>query len=498
MEAYRRLEEHFEEIDRLGEVLATLRWDDAVMMPSGGADARADQMAMLEGMRHERLTDERLDDWIRKARQLDGLGDWQRANLREMRRTYRHAASVPSELVREFSRRRSECEATWRSARPEDDFETLEPRLQAVVETAREIADIKAEAFGVGRYDALLDRYEPGMTTERVDEIFDELADFVPGFIQRVLDRQADRPEPVEPEGPFAVEDQKSFVRRLMEAWDFDFDHGRLDTSPHPFCGGHPEDVRLTTNFDEDDVRRASMAVIHETGHALYNRGLPADWRNQPVGRPRSAGVHESQALFVEMQIGRSRAFARWVAPLLKEAFGDDEAWSPDNVHRLDTRVQRSLIRVDADEVTYPAHVIVRYRLEKALIGGDLEVRDLPGAWNEQMDQLVGIVPEDDRDGCMQDIHWTDGMFGYFPTYTLGAMMAAQLFAAARADLGDVGELVEAGKFPRILEWLRDNVHSKGSRLETDELLVEATGRPLDPEFFKDHLRQRYLGDGAN
>lgn len=497
MDAYRRLEEHFEEIDRLGQVLATLRWDDAVVMPTGGADARAEQMATIEGIRHDRLTDERVGRWLAEADE-ERLDDWQRANLREMRRSHRHAESVPSDLIREFRRRRSACEATWRQARPDDDFERVAPRLQKVVEAAREIAQIKAEAFGVEPYDALLDRFEPGMTSARIDEVFGDLEDFLPGFIDEVVDRQSRRSDPVEPQGRFEVADQEDFAEGLMEAWGFDFDHGRLDVSAHPFCGGHPEDVRLTTNYDETNVRRATMAVLHETGHALYNRGVPADWRGQPVGRPRSAGVHESQALFTEMQVGRSPAFARWIAPMLVEAFGDDPAWSPENIHRLDTDVRRSLIRVDADEVTYPAHVMVRYRLEKKMIAGQLDADQLPGAFNEGMERLVGVVPDTDRDGCMQDVHWMDGMFGYFPTYTLGAMMAAQLFDAASRQIGDVDQAIEDGEFEVLLEWLRDNIHSAGSRYETDELLREATGSRLDSTYFKDHLRQRYLDDGAN
>ncbi len=495
MEAYEKLEEHFEKLNRFGEVLAILGWDHAAMMPSGGAKARAEQMAMLRGLHHQMLTEPQVEEWLEKAGDADELDEWRRANLREMRRAWLHASSVPARLVEERSRKGSECEVLWRTARKDDDFARLAPYLQEVLKLTREVATIKAEAFGVSPYDALLDQFEPDGSSEKLDVVFDDLAEFLPGFLEEVLEHQAQAPDPIVPTGPFPQKKQEELARRLMQSWGFDFDHGRLDTSHHPFCGGYPEDVRLTTFYSEDNFLRAIMGVLHETGHALYSRGLPPDWRGQPVGRARGMGVHESQSLFVEMQVGRSRSFVRWVAPLYREVFGaDGQEWSVDNLHRVKTRVERSLIRVDADEVTYPAHVILRYRLEKAMIAGDLEVEDLPAAWNEGMEELVGIRPPDNRDGCMQDIHWMDGTFGYFPTYTLGGLMAAQLYAAAERDLGDLDGAVESGEFSVLLDWLRENIHSVGCRLTTEELLKEATGSGLDAGYFKKHLRDRYLG----
>jgi carboxypeptidase Taq len=280
-----------------------------------------------------------------------------------------------------------------------------------------------------------------------------------------------------------------------MAAVGFDFEHGRLDTSLHPFCGGVPDDVRITTRYDEADFSSALMAVLHETGHALYERGLPADWRLQPVGQARGMSVHESQSLLIEMQACRGPEFIGFAAPLIREAFGGDgPAWQADNLTRHYHRVGRGLIRVDADEVTYPAHVILRYRLERAMLAGDLPLADLPAAWNEGLEALLGIRPPDDRLGCLQDIHWYDGAWGYFPTYTLGAMSAAQLYAAAQAAVPEIPEAIGRGDFAPLLGWLRENVHAKGALLSTDELLTAATGRPLDPEVFKAHLRARYLG----
>jgi carboxypeptidase Taq len=279
-----------------------------------------------------------------------------------------------------------------------------------------------------------------------------------------------------------------------MKRVGFDFDHGRLDISLHPFCGGTPDDVRITTRYDEADFRGALMGVLHETGHALYERGLPIEWRRQPVGDARGMAMHESQSLLMEMQACRSREFTAFLAPLLRETFGGTgPVWEADNLYRLGTQVRRSLIRVDADEVTYPAHVILRYRLERAMIAGDLALADLPAAWNDGMKELLGIVPPDDRQGCLQDIHWYDGAWGYFPTYTMGAMIAAQLFdAAKRANPGLLEEL-GAGDFARLLGWLRAHVHGKGSSRTTTEIVAEATGHPLDAAVFEAHLRRRYL-----
>ena len=279
-----------------------------------------------------------------------------------------------------------------------------------------------------------------------------------------------------------------------MKVVGFEFRHGRLDISLHPFCGGTPDDVRITTRYSDSDFSKGLMGVLHETGHALYDRGLPAAWRGQPVGRDRGMSIHESQSLLIEMQACRSRDFLAFAAPLMREAFGGDgPAWTPDNLYRLYTKVTRSLIRVDADEVSYPAHVILRYRLERALIEGGMKVAELPGAWNDGMKALLGVTPPDDRRGCLQDIHWYDGAWGYFPTYTLGAMTAAQLFdAARRADPG-IMPGIRRGDFGPLRAWLRDKVHGKASLLSTAELVTAATGQPLNPKIYERYLESRYL-----
>jgi carboxypeptidase Taq len=496
MTAYRQLERRFRRIGAIEEAISVLHWDTAAIMPAGGAGARAEQLATLRVLTHEHLTTPELGDLLAEAEmESDALDGWQRANLREISRRRVHAAAVPGTLIEAESRACSECEKVWRAAHQENDFAAVLPLLQEVLRLQREIAAIKGKRLGKSPYEALLDQYEPGGSVATIDRLFGEIASFLPDLLEAVLTRQAALPSAPSPAGPFPIELQRRVGMRLMECIGFDFAHGRLDVSAHPFCGGIPDDVRITTRYDEGDFARALMGVLHETGHALYQRGLPAAWRLQPVGRARGMAVHESQSLLLEMQVCRSRAFLSFAAPILREAFASDgPGWDVEALYRRQIRVQRSLIRVDADEVTYPAHVILRYRLERAMIAGDLVPADLPGAWAEGLQQLLGVMPTNDREGCLQDIHWYDGVWGYFPTYTLGALIAAQLFEAARAAIPDVLEAIEAGEFGRLLGWLREQIHSKGSLLSTAELVENATGRPLGTASFERHLRDRYLG----
>jgi carboxypeptidase Taq len=493
--AYSELESHFHRLYALRYGLGVLQWDMSTMMPPGGAEARAEQMAALQVVCHGILAAPVVGDLLDRAESdRVNLDEWQQANLAEMRRQWIHATALDAKLVEALSKACSACEQLWRKARPAADFALVKPALTELLARVREAAEAKAAKLGVSPYDALLDEYEPGGRSAEIDVVFDDLAAFLPGFRARVLEHQGRQAAVVKPAGPFPVEKQRALGERLMHALGFDFAHGRLDTSLHPFCGGMPDDVRITTRYDEKDFVQALMGVIHETGHALYERGLPPDWRHQPVGQARGMSVHESQSLLMEMQACRSRPFVEFLAPLLRETFaGNGPAWSTDNLYRVYTRVRPDYIRVEADEVTYPAHVILRYRLERALIAGEMTLDDLPAAWNAGMKELLGIVPPSDREGCLQDIHWYDGAWGYFPTYTLGAMTAAQLFDAARRAKPEIPDAIGVGDFTPLLGWLRGNVHGQGSRLSTRELLTRATGRPLDPAVFKRHLEQRYL-----
>ncbi len=490
---YQVLEQRFARMGALTEAAGMLHWDMAAVMPEGGHESRAEQLATLNVISHEMLTARETGDLLATAQDV-GLDDWQKANLREMKRLYTHATALTPDFVEASTKARAACEKTWREARPKGDFKLVLPKLQTVLDLARESAVAKGSKLGLSPYDALMDEFEPGARAAEITPIFDSYAAFLPEFLGRVLEHQKRRPAIIEPKGPFSIETQKKLGEKLMAVIGFDFSHGRLDTSLHPFCGGTPDDVRITTRYNEAQFADAMMGVVHETGHAMYERGLPAAWRRQPVGNARGMALHESQSLIIEMQAARSPAFCRFVSPLLNATYpGNEAAFTPENLARFYTRVEPSFIRVSADEVTYPAHVILRYRLEQALISGDLKLLDLPGAWNEGMKQLLGLTVTNDREGCLQDIHWFDGAFGYFPCYSLGAMIAAQFFAAATRATPSIPTAIESGDFSPLISWLRTHVHALGSSLTSPEIIKAATDRPLDAGIFRRHLEERYL-----
>jgi len=498
--AYAALTDRFRRIALVGDALGILGWDQATLMPEGSAGGRAEQIAALSVLCHELLVAGDVRDNLDAAGEmLDEAGEesWEAATLREMSRAYLNAAAVPGDLVESAARASAVCEVQWRQARADNDFASLVPALEEVIGLVKQIGLARSEALSLSFYDALLDEYEAGTTVAKLDPLFGQLATDLPNLVNEVIEHQATRPEPALPPGPFPIARQRELAAELMQILGFSFDSGRLDISHHPFCGGAAGDVRITTRYSEENFTESLMGVLHETGHALYEAGLPEAWRYQPVGQALGMAIHESQSLLVEMQVSRSRPFLQFALPRMQAAFGGEgPAWNVENFYRLYTRVERGLIRVDADEVTYPLHVVLRYRLERALLSGDLPLGDLPGAWNDGMRDLLGVVPPDDASGCLQDVHWPSGAFGYFPTYTLGAMAAAQLYAAARAAMPGLEEDIAAGRLSGLVSWLREKVHQRGAYRPAADLLIEVTGQPLDFLIFLDHLQTRYLDRG--
>ena len=489
-----RLRDRFARIATLGEASGMLGWDAAAMMPEGGGPARGDQLAVLAGLSHQMLVEPATGDDLAEAESAPPDDAWEAANIRLMRRAYTRATALPGSLVEASARACSTCEKIWREARETSDFALVAPSLTEVVRLTREAANAMAPVLGLTPYDALMDGYQPGIGAADVGPVFLQYQAFLAEALPRAEELQASKPAPLQLPGPFPADAQEAICRRLAERAGLEFRHARLDRSAHPFCGGIPTDIRITTRYDEADCSSAIMGVLHETGHALYERGLPAAYARQPVGEAAGMAMHESQSLINEMQACRSDAYLGWLGPQLLAAFGGPpDAYAGDNLARLWRRVERGFIRVDADEMTYPAHVILRFRLEQALISGDLAVAGLPSAWNEGMQTLLGITPPDDKRGCLQDIHWYDGAFGYFPSYTLGAMAAAQLMAAARRAVPGLDAALAEGSHAPLLGWLRTHVHSQGSRLGFNDLLRHATGKPLDPADFEAHLTARYL-----
>jgi carboxypeptidase Taq len=331
------------------------------------------------------------------------------------------------------------------------------------------------------------------MTGAQVDRVFGAVRQWLPELIDRVVERQVREPV-IEPRGPFAIAAQQALCQRVVSMLGFDFTAGRLDTSTHPFSGGVPEDVRMTTRYREDEFLPALMGTVHETGHGRYEQNRPREWLGQPLSQARSMAIHESQSLSFEMQLGSHPGFAHVIAPMLRQTFGDQPAFDAGNLHRLMTRVRRGLIRVDADEVTYPAHVILRYEIERPLIEGEIEPEDVPALWDQKMAELLHLDTRGNfKDGPLQDVHWPESLFGYFPCYTLGAMYAAQWFAAMRRAVPDLDQQISSGEFAPVFDWLLNNIWLQGSRWPTDELAVRASGEVLNPAHFKAHLESRYL-----
>ena len=497
--SYQILEARFREIAHLNHAEAMLGWDEAVIMPAGGGDARGQALATLAGVIHERLAAPDMGDLLANAAATDGtLSAPQQANLREMRRLWRDATALPVDLVRARQIAVSRCEQVWRVKRGENDWHGVVLQLGEVLDRAREVADCYAALDGGSPYDALLTRHQPGTSEAEIEQVFGALQVFLPGFVDRII---AAQPGGVDLPDGFPVARQQALGERLMRTLGFDFDKGRLDVSHHPFSGGVPDDTRITTRYGGEGFLTAQMAVLHETGHGLYQQGLPAAWRDQPLGDHAGVAVHESQSLLMEMQVARSRPFLRFAAPVMQEMLsattGADPRWSGENLYANATRVRRGLIRVDADELTYPLHVILRFDLERKLLSGALRLVDLPDAWDGAMRNFLNLSTRGDfRNGCMQDVHWYAGMFGYFPCYTLGALMAAQLMAAARRALPDLEVLIGHGDIAPLREWLRANVHTQGRQLSMQALLTQVTGEPLNAQHFLDHVKRRYLRQG--
>jgi carboxypeptidase Taq len=410
-----------------------------------------------------------------------------------MRRQRDHAIATPPSLIARLAKASARAEVFWVEARKANDFKIFAPHLAEVVHLVRDKAALLGQARGLAPYDALVEAFTPGISTADIDSIFKALSRKLPGLINQAIEVQADR-APLPLVGKFSVPRQRSLAVDVLKALGFPFDRGRLDESEHPFTEGVPGDIRVTTRFDANDPFTGLLGAVHETGHAMYDLGLPLKWRDQPVGRDRGLALEESQSLLFEMNLCRSRSFVKYLKPLLEKYLQvSGPEWSEENLYRHLTRVKRSLIRMDADELTYPVHIMLRYELEKRILDGTLPVAELPEAWNDNLEQRLNIRPTNDVDGCLQDIHWAVGHFGYFPSYALGAVIAGQLNEALRAERPSLDAEIAAGQFGGVMDWLRDNVHGVGARLPVQELMQQATGKPLTAAAYLRYLETKYL-----
>ncbi|WP_458207028.1 carboxypeptidase M32 [Haladaptatus sp. NG-SE-30] len=484
-------EEFLQKVKRISNVRSSamlLGWDQEVMMPEGGTPARSQQRSALSAIAHELLTDDEMGELLDELESQE-LTNEQAASVREVRREYVRATRVPGELVEDISRTTSEALPKWKEAKAEDDFSIFAPTLEKLVEQKREYAEhIDPDK---DPYEVLFEEYEPYLGIETAAEMLARLRDELVPLIEAIRESDVELATPFD--GTYDTETQEELSRDVLDTLGYDWDRGRLDTAPHPFSSGTTFDARVTTRFDEEDLLGAQMSTIHEFGHATYTQGLPDEHYGTPLGTHRDLTVHESQSRIWENHVGRSRAFWERFLPAVKERFPDVDDATVEDVYEAANRVyEDNLIRVEADELTYHMHIVVRFEIEKALIRGEIEVEDVPELWNDKYEEYLGIRPDTDSEGCLQDIHWSHGSFGYFPTYSLGSVLAAQLYDNAEDDIPDLEEQIRAGEFDDFHDWLTTNVHQHGSRYTTDELIEQATGESFTADYFLDYANEKY------
>ncbi|TKX56331.1 carboxypeptidase M32 [Halorubrum sp. SS7] len=488
-DAYDALLDRVERWNAVGSASGVLGWDQQVMMPEGGTPARSKQLSALSSVHHDMVTDDETGELLDELDDAD-LTDEQEAVVREVRREYERADAVPVELVEEISETGSEALQAWEEAKAEDDFDEFAPYLEKHVELKREYA----EHIDPDRdpYEVLFEEFEPCLSMERAESILTELREALVPMIEDI--RESDVELAVDTfEGTFSEDEQEALSRDALELVGYDFDRGRLDVSSHPFTSGNQFDCRVTTRFDEEDPLGAVGSTIHEFGHAQYNLGLPQEHFGTPLGESRDLSVHESQSRLWENHVGRSEAFWEEFLPVFQEHFPQtEEATVRDAYEAFNQVYEDNLIRVEADELTYHLHIVIRFEIERDLIRGDLDVEDVPEVWNDKYEEYLGIRPDTDSEGCLQDIHWSHGNFGYFPTYSLGSVMAAQLFEAAEDDIDDLDAKIADGEFGDLHGWLGENVHRHGSRYETNELVKRATGEDFSADAFLDYVDEKY------
>ncbi|WP_434522126.1 carboxypeptidase M32 [Halorubrum sp. AS12] len=488
-DAYDALLDRVQRWNAVGSASGVLGWDQQVMMPEGGTPARSKQLSALSSVQHDMVTADETGELLDELDDAD-LTDEQAAVVREVRREYERADAVPVELVEEIPETGSEALQAWEEAKAEDDFETFAPYLEKHVELKREYA----EHIDPDRdpYEVLFEEFEPCLSMERAESILTELREALVPMIEEI--RESDIELAVDTfEGTFPEEEQEALSREALELVGYDFDRGRLDVSSHPFTSGNQFDCRVTTRFDENDPLGAVGSTIHEFGHAQYNLGLPQEQFGTPLGESRDLSVHESQSRLWENHVGRSEVFWQEFLPVFQEHFPQtEEATVRDAYEAFNQVYEDNFIRVEADELTYHLHIVIRFEIERDLIRGDLDVEDVPEVWNDKYEEYLGIRPENDAEGCLQDIHWSHGNFGYFPTYSLGSVMAAQLFEAAEDDIDDLHGKIADGEFDDLHDWLGENVHQHGSRYETNELVVRATGEDFSADAFLDYVDEKY------
>ncbi|RRJ33133.1 carboxypeptidase M32 [Halocatena pleomorpha] len=488
-QSYDEFIDHVKRFSNVEHAIQILNWDQEVMMPEGGTPARSQQVSTLSTLHHELLTSKETKTYL-SAAESSSLTDEQSAVVREVRRKYERADRVPSELVEEIAHTTSSALPVWKEAKENDDFEAFAPTLSKLVDLKREYAeqiDPDEDPYAV-----LFAEYEPYLGLDTAERVLDRLRDRLVDLIDSIEESDATL-ETDAFSGTYPADEQEALCRSALDRLGYPWEHGRLDTAPHPFSTGSQFDARVTTRFSDDDPIDALTSTIHEFGHAMYTLGLPREQYGTPLGQNRNLSVHESQSRLWENHVGRSLSFWEQFLPAVTERFPETSGVSPRAAYETANQVYPdNLIRVEADELTYHLHIVLRFEIEKQLIHGAIDVEEVPHVWNEKMEEYLGVRPDTDSAGCLQDIHWTHGSFGYFPTYSLGSVLAAQLYATATADIEALDEQIQHGEFDALQEWLTDNVHQHGQRYTTPELIEHATGESLTADYFLDYVERKY------
>lgn len=491
---YKKLENEFLKISHFNNILSIIHWDIATNLQSGSAESRTNEMVTLSSLVHSMVKSVELKELLSLAKEeAKYLDEWQNANVREIERKILDANCIDDDLQKRFVAASTESELVWRKARENNDYNLFKPHLQKVLDYTKEIAKARGAAFALKPYDALVDMYDPARKTSEIREVFSSLKENIPGLIDKIIEKQKTE-NIIDSPSKINKKLQKAIGKRIMEKMQFDFTKGRLDESTHPFCGGTADDVRLTTRYSESNFITGLMGIIHETGHALYEQNLPKQYKNQPVGQAKGMAFHESQSLFMEMQVARSQQFTEFLAKLLRDEFNfKGEEYSSRNLYKIMTKVKRDFIRVDADEITYPMHVILRFEIEELLINDNLDLDELPNFWNSKMQEYLNIKPSTNSLGCLQDIHWSSGGFGYFPAYTNGAIIASMFMKKIRKDNPNISQDILNGEFSVLNEFLNKNIRNLGSLKNSNDLLKNGTSEEkINPNTYIQYLKEKY------
>jgi carboxypeptidase Taq len=492
-QAYDKLLKIRRELSILSSCEAVLGWDERTYMPRGGADSRSRQVALLSGMIHERFTSPHIGDLISTVEGSDlvkDAGTQEAAAIREMRREYDKAVKLPKELVEDLARVTSLAQGVWAEARQKSDFSMFLPKLKEVIDLKHRQAD--AYGYDTEPYDALIDDYEPYATVKTISEVFAKLREDLVPLVKDIVD-SGKRPDMSIIENDYPPDLQRKFGEEASAAIGFDYTNGRLDVTTHPFCTGiAPGDCRITTRYNPKHLGQALFGTLHESGHGIYEQGLPTEHYGTPLGESVSLGIHESQSRMWENLVGRSKPFWEHFYPKAQATFSSLKGVAFDDFYFAVNNVEPSFIRVEADEVTYNLHILLRFEIERDLFGGKIKAEDLPRVWNEKFVEYFGLTPENDAIGCMQDIHWSAGLFGYFATYALGNLYASQFFAKAMEEMPNLEKDFTKGDFSNLKSWLRKNIHSHGKRYRASELVQRITGKPLDHQPMMAYLKSKF------